>query len=161
MSCKNNVNIFCAGILTEPTSTFQYGQEYIQTSYVHYLEMAGARVVPVRGKQPAEYYQKLFMNINGASPAADKTIFFSFSVFFPGGGADIDGGPYAQSGRYLYDLAIKANDKGDYFPIWGTCLGLELLTVLTAEKNYLKNTDTDNMTLPLRFEKGMFVIKSN
>ncbi|KAH9503989.1 hypothetical protein Btru_067502 [Bulinus truncatus] len=77
-----------------------------------------------------------------------------FSVFFPGGGADIDGGPYAQSGRYLYDLAIKANDKGDYFPIWGTCLGLELLTVLTAKKNYLKNTDTDNLTLPLRFEKG-------
>ncbi|XP_059139703.1 gamma-glutamyl hydrolase A-like isoform X2 [Physella acuta] len=127
------------GILTEPTDTFEFGQEYIQTSYVGYLEMAGARVVPVRGKQPQEYYQQLFKNING--------------VFFPGGGADIDNGPYAQSGRYFYDMAIEANDKGDYFPIWGTCLGLELLTVLTANKNYLQHTDSENLTLPLIFQK--------
>ncbi|KAI8794348.1 gamma-glutamyl hydrolase [Biomphalaria glabrata] len=139
LSSSNNRPII--GVLTEPTEgSQQLGQEYIHTTYVHYLEMAGARVVPVRGKQPKEYYKALFNNING--------------VFFPGGAADLMSGPYAQSGRYLYDLAIQANDRGDYFPIWGTCLGLELLTVLTAKKNYLKNTDTDNMTLPLRLEKG-------
>ncbi|CAL1536870.1 unnamed protein product [Lymnaea stagnalis] len=128
------------GILTEPTTTFQYGQEFIQTSYVSFLEMAGAHVVPVRGKQPKQYYEQLFKNING--------------VLFPGGAADINTGPYYQSGRYLYDLAIQANDKGDYFPIWGTCLGLELLTTLTANKNYLQRTETENLTLPLKFQKG-------
>lgn len=128
------------GILTEPTTTFEFGQEFIQTSYVSFLEMAGARVVPVRGKQPQQYYEQLFKNING--------------VLFPGGAADINTGPYYQSGKYLYDLAIQANDKGDYFPIWGTCLGLELMTTLTANKNYLQSTDTENITLPLKFQKG-------
>lgn len=40
--------IMFTGILTEPTTSFQFGQEYIQATYVHFLEMAGARVVPVR-----------------------------------------------------------------------------------------------------------------
>ncbi|CAL1542810.1 unnamed protein product [Lymnaea stagnalis] len=128
------------GILTVPSKTFEYGQEFIQTSYVSFLEMAGARVVPVRGKQPKQYYEQLFKNING--------------VLFPGGAADINTGPYYQSGRYLYDLAIQANDKGDYFPIWGTCLGFELMTKLTANKNYLQRTETKILTLPLRFQKG-------
>ncbi|BFZ02877.1 hypothetical protein BsWGS_05916 [Bradybaena similaris] len=128
------------GILTEPTTSFEFGQEYIQATYVHFLEMAGARVVPVRGKQPLEYYQKLFNVING--------------VLFPGGEADIDSGPYYQSGRYLYDMAIKAYDSGDYFPIWGTCNGLELLTTLTANRDVLQHTNTENITLPLQFQPG-------
>jgi len=28
-----------------------------------------------------------------------------------------------ESAGYLLDKAIAANDKGDYFPVWGTCLG--------------------------------------
>ncbi|CAG5115263.1 unnamed protein product [Candidula unifasciata] len=128
------------GILTEPTTSLKFGDEYVEATYVHFLEMAGARVVPVRGKQPVEYYQKLFSVING--------------VFFPGGEADISTGPYYQSGRYLYDMAIKANDAGDYFPIWGTCDGLQLLTYLTAKKDVLQNTDTENLTLPLQFQQG-------
>lgn len=38
----------CTGVLTEPTTTFEFGQEYVQATYVRYLEMAGALVVPVR-----------------------------------------------------------------------------------------------------------------
>jgi len=30
------------------------------------------------------------------------------------------------------NLAIEANDKGDYFPVWGTCLGFELLLLASA-----------------------------
>ena len=52
---------------------------------------------------------------------------------------------------------IQANDRGDYFPIWGTCLGFELLTVLTAEKNLLKSTDTEDITLNLQFAPGLLV----
>ncbi|KAH9503963.1 hypothetical protein Btru_067462 [Bulinus truncatus] len=127
------------GVLTEPTTTDEYGQEYVQTSYVKYLEMAGARVVAVRGDQPEQYYETLFNKING--------------VFFPGGSVDIDKGPYARSGKFMYDLAIKANDNGDHFPLWGTCLGFQLLTALTSSKDYLQRTDTNNMTMTLNFSK--------
>ena len=29
--------------------------------------------------------------------------------------------------NYLLRLAKEANDNGDYFPIWGTCLGFEAM----------------------------------
>jgi len=32
----------------------------------------------------------------------------------------------------LFDLAKEANDKGDFFPLWGTCLGFELLIYMEA-----------------------------
>ncbi|RUS83698.1 hypothetical protein EGW08_008546 [Elysia chlorotica] len=38
--------------------------------------------------------------------------------------------------------------------LWGTCLGLELLTVLTAKKWNLANTDSENLTLPLTLAAG-------
>ncbi|KAK3789568.1 hypothetical protein RRG08_016247 [Elysia crispata] len=127
------------GILTQPTSS-KYGDDYILSNYVKYLESAGARVVPIRGKERPEYYRYMFKRING--------------VLFPGGGANTTQGSYFESGKAMYELALKANDEGDYFPIWGTCLGLELLTVLTAKKWLLGNTDSENLTLPLTLAKG-------
>lgn len=50
--------------------------------------------------------------------------------------------------------AVKANEKGDYFPIWGTCLGHQLLTYLACGENLLTWTNTDNFALPLNFTKG-------
>lgn len=40
--------------------------------------------------------------------------------------------------KYIVDLAKKANNEGDYFPIWGTCLGFEeLLIALTNNPKIL------------------------
>ncbi|KAK0049244.1 gamma-glutamyl hydrolase A-like isoform X1 [Biomphalaria pfeifferi] len=129
------------GIITQPTHAHNsvYGEEYIQASYVKYLEMAGARVVAIKGNQSQEYYEDLFKKING--------------VFFPGGETDIDKGIYATSGKYMYDLAIEANKNLDFFPLWGTCLGFQLMTALSSDGNdHLKRTDSNNLTLPLIFE---------
>lgn len=49
---------------------------------------------------------------------------------------------------------LKANDKGDYFPVWGTCLGHEELTYLTSGEVLLVNTKTDGFALPLNFTSG-------
>ena len=48
---------------------------YIGAAYVKYMEMAGARVVPVLINQPDEYYQKIFNKTNG--------------LLIPGGAASI------------------------------------------------------------------------
>lgn len=50
---------------------------------------------------------------------------------------------------------LQANDAGDYFPIWGTCQGLQQLAVLTANKNLLTLTDTKAVALPLTFTAGI------
>ena len=30
---------------------------------------------------------------------------------------------FAESGKVIYDYAIEKYKKGNYFPIWGTCMG--------------------------------------
>ncbi|PSN36138.1 hypothetical protein C0J52_24835 [Blattella germanica] len=55
-------------------------------------------------------------------------------------------------GAKIYDLAVEMNKKGDYFPIWGTCLGLEFLTFMAANKQeHRSDCDSYNDALPLDF----------
>ncbi|XP_047440001.1 zgc:171566 [Mugil cephalus] len=114
---------------------FARGSSYIAASYVKYLEEAGARVVPIRINRTAEEYGKLFSSING--------------LLLPGGDVDIQTSQFSRAARIFYNLALKANDAGDYFPIWGTCQGFQQLSVLTANKNLLTLTDTKAVALPL------------
>lgn len=114
---------------------------YIAASYVKYLESAGARVVPVMINKTEEEYTILFKSING--------------ILFPGGGASIFSSGYAKAAGIFYKLALDANSKGDYFPVWGTCLGFEQLTLLTSGKSLLSQTNTNGVALPLNFTKEL------
>lgn len=53
--------------------------------------------------------------------------------------------------RFLF----QANDRGDYFPVWGTCLGFEELTILTSGQWALTRTNTSSVSLPLNLTAGM------
>ncbi|KAM7390147.1 hypothetical protein PAMA_008359 [Pampus argenteus] len=126
------------GILAQDIRSPPPGKtSYIAASYVKYLESAGARVVPIMIDQTEEEYKTLFNSING--------------VLFPGGGANLTSSGYYRSAKAFYDLAIEANQRGDYFPVWGTCLGFEELTYLTSGKLQLSRTDTEGVALPLDF----------
>lgn len=60
---------------------------------------------------------------------------------------------YAEAGRHIYDIAVEMNEQGDYFPIWGTCLGFELLTYLSADgKEHRADCRSSNQALPLEFK---------
>lgn len=60
---------------------------------------------------------------------------------------------YADAGRHIYDIAIEMNDQGDYFPLWGTCLGFELLTYLSAGgREHRAHCSSTNQALPLVFK---------
>ncbi|XP_068018572.1 gamma-glutamyl hydrolase isoform X1 [Melanerpes formicivorus] len=115
----------------------RFGSSYIAASYVKFLESAGARVVPVRLNLSDEEYDRLFHSING--------------VLFPGGGVDLKTSEYSRVAKIFYHKALEANDKGDYFPVWGTCLGHEELTYLTSGEVLLTNTKTEGAALPLNF----------
>lgn len=39
---------------------------------------------------------------------------------------------FSRTGRILYDAVKDLNDRGDYFPLWTTCLGYELMFVLES-----------------------------
>ncbi|XP_060064224.1 gamma-glutamyl hydrolase-like [Ylistrum balloti] len=111
-----------------------HGDTFIPSTYVKWLESGGAMVVPIRVKESDQYYETLFKSING--------------VVFPGGGVNILTSYFTKAAKLLYNMALKANDQGDYFPLWGTCMGFQQLTVLTSGKNLLSHLHAHGM-LPL------------
>ncbi|XP_041945483.1 zgc:171566 [Alosa sapidissima] len=119
---------------------YAQGSSYIAASYVKYIEGAGGRVIPIRINQTSEEYVKIFNSING--------------LLLPGGDVDLQKSAFSRAAKIFYDLAIKANDVSDYFPIWGTCQGMQQLTVLTSNKNLLTLTNTKAVALPLTFTQG-------
>ncbi|KAM9759862.1 gamma-glutamyl hydrolase [Menidia menidia] len=126
------------GILAQenlPGDPFASGSSYIAASYVKYLESAGSRVVPIRINQTEEEYAKIFSSVNG--------------LLLPGGDVDLQTSEFSRASRVLYNMALRANEAGDYFPIWGTCQGFQQLSVLTANRNLLTLTDTRAAALPL------------
>lgn len=49
---------------------------------------------------------------------------------------------YADAGQHIFEIAKKLNDEGDYFPIFGTCLGFELLIILDSGRGEKENRIT-------------------
>ncbi|XP_061115527.1 gamma-glutamyl hydrolase isoform X2 [Conger conger] len=113
----------------------RFGKTYIPASYVKEMESGGSRVMPIRLNQTLPEYEKIFKTING--------------MLFIGGAVNLKTSDYARAAKAFYRLAVEANDAGEYFPIWGTCMGFQLLTVLVARENLLSNTTAENVALPL------------
>ncbi|XP_048214764.1 gamma-glutamyl hydrolase [Perognathus longimembris pacificus] len=116
------------------------GKYYIAASYVKYIESAGGRVVPIRTDLTYSEYSHIFRSING--------------LLLPGGSVSLMHSEYAHVAKTFYKMAIQSFDDGDYFPLWGTCLGFEELSYLISEECLLTLTDTFSKTLPLNFTEG-------
>ncbi len=93
---------------------------YIAASYVKYIQISGAQVVPIFAySKNKTYFDNLLPKING--------------VLFPGGGTAIDiTNTWTKNADYILKYAIEQNKNGNPFPVWGTCLGWELLAYLTS-----------------------------
>ncbi|EGG21402.1 hypothetical protein DFA_01284 [Cavenderia fasciculata] len=135
------------GILTQPTrndgSSKSLGyDQYIAASYVKYIESAGARVVPILYDSTPKQLKTLFQSING--------------ILLPGGAVLLQYYPlYQDTIRYLYQLVVEANDRQDYFPLWGTCLGFEQILMMQADNIYLMESfDALNYSLSLNFTRS-------
>lgn len=116
---------------------------YIAASYVKFLESAGARVVPIWIGQSEEYYRRVVQNTNG--------------LLFPGGGTYFnETGGYGTAATYLYNIALEYNEKGVYYPIWGTCLGMQALmyAALNGTKDIRVDCSLRNVAVPLDFVEG-------
>jgi len=108
------------GILTQRAwgKMSYYGHSYLAASYVKFTELSGAQVVPIIDTWDEEKLREMFDSVNG--------------IIFPGGGQTFPDSSYYKAGALLYKWAIESNKNGKYFPIWGTCLGFELLLAVEA-----------------------------
>ena len=134
------------GIMTQPCpSQWQpsCSSSYINADYVKWLEASGTRIVPVPFNASLDDLTVLFSQLNG--------------LLYPGGGDILNGTQYMRASQHMFDLARAANDAGDVFPIWGTCLGFELSAVAIAGSvDVLSQFDAENISLPLKFTDTAF-----
>ncbi|XP_067644014.1 mucin-2-like isoform X2 [Eurosta solidaginis] len=126
---------------------------YIDDKYVEYLEVGGAEVVPIWINKDLEYYEYILNRVNG--------------VLIPGGAvfvnehdpARLELTNYCVSATYtIIKIAIRKNEQNVYLPIWGTCLGMQLLVLYTTAMRYTEyGTDPResceymNCYLPVKF----------
>ncbi|XP_017098550.2 gamma-glutamyl hydrolase A [Drosophila bipectinata] len=119
---------------------FENKTSYIAASYVKYLEGAGAQVVPIWIGRNRSYYEDLMQKING--------------VLLPGGATWFNqSNGYADAGEHLIQLAIELNDRGTFMPVWGTCLGMELLVYKLANgPEHRIDCKGKGIALPMEFK---------
>ena len=94
------------------------GTSFIDAGYVKWIESGGARVVPIIITRPWSEIQYVVERLDG--------------VLFTGGDKaflDEEGKLtyYAQTACGIYSLVASLNSEGTYYPMWGTCLGFQLL----------------------------------
>lgn len=128
------------GIVTQPLPDslkkdprFEGKTTYIMEAYSTFMETAGARVVPIIMTDEQSVTDAKLAELNG--------------VLFPGGAGD-----YLEIGDYIYKYAIAENDKGNFYPIWGTCLGFENLAIFASDSGHpLSNLESTEHSLTLDF----------
>ncbi|GFH53388.1 hypothetical protein CTEN210_09864 [Chaetoceros tenuissimus] len=143
ISCLASSSTPVIGILSQPLRTHVTASEndinstdsnYIAASYVKWVELSGARSIPIPYDADDELIHEIFSQING--------------LLLPGGAATLP-----SSLRTLWKLAMNVNQQPNQnFPIWGTCLGFEFMLELAAEEHVLQTGfNSNNVTWPLIF----------
>ncbi|PKA65365.1 Gamma-glutamyl hydrolase [Apostasia shenzhenica] len=93
----------------------------IPASYVKFVESAGARVIPLIYNEPWDILSQKLELVNG--------------VLFTGGWAKM--GLYFDTIKKVFEETLSKNDAGDHFPLFGICLGFELISMIVSEDNYI------------------------
>lgn len=136
------------GILTLPEpGCLHYGDQVIATSNARWLQAGGARVVPIFYDSTPEQLDFVLNRVNG--------------VFWTGGAVSFNphteshtGTTYLRTTEYILRHVMRENGRGNFYPLWGTCLGFERLLQLLAEDEeaaIVEEFDAENYPINLGF----------
>jgi gamma-glutamyl hydrolase len=103
---------------------------------VKFAEAGGARVIPLIYNEPEEVlFQKLEL-VNG--------------VIFTGGWAKKY--DYFEIVKKIFTKALERNDAGEHFPVYGICLGFELMSIIISQnRDILERFDAEDNASSLQF----------
>lgn len=131
---------YFGGFVPEHTSS------YIPASYVKFIESGGGRVFHI----PYDVGHEMLRSF----------LDFADGVLLPGGGGfdEHSNVLYFRAMKYITHYVIEQNYQGFYYPLWGTCLGMQLIcSSLSSEgEDILREFDSENISLSLRFTDGIF-----
>ena len=96
---------------------------YIPQSYVKWIEMSGAQVIPLQYDLPKPILSGFLNQLSG--------------VLWIGGGienkkthTEKQFKAFIGTLHFIYQYIKKQNDIGNVYPIWGTCIGFEILALM-------------------------------
>lgn len=113
----------CIGIITIPhLKKVKYGQTHIMKPYVDWFEERGVRVIPI--PYDTAQHEMYFNMVNG--------------LFIPGGETTyiVKNKIFVDTVKTFFEMSLA---EDEYFPIWGTCFGFELLIFLIGGFYKLKH----------------------
>ena len=121
----------CVGIITVPYEQQQKHSNdvsHVMKSYVDWFEQHGIRVLPIpyNTPEPDTYFQL----INGLFISGGNMPFIMKHTSF------------IKTVTRFFELSLQ---KGEYFPIWGSCFGFELLMFLIGRFTTLKQYDAHGL----------------
>ena len=107
--------------LVEPISDYsKYTKEAIDGGFVRWMEASGAKVVVIHIWYNHEQIISLLNQINGVLFSAGPRRPLKYEE------------PWESNAKFIFDYA-----KNNGIPIWGTCLGMQMITAFMAEDNNL------------------------
>lgn len=111
------------GIVTAPMPTQHLDQapSYLDKAYASWVEMAGANAVliPYNSDSIATYLSMVH-GVVWVGGAIENTKTHTKEQY----------ATLVRTFREIFDHAVRENDRGNYFPLWGTCLGFDLLAMM-------------------------------
>ena len=132
---------------------------YIPESYVKWLQMSGAQVVPLQYDLPPTILKYILRQCNG--------------VLFIGGQVDEhmisrEYYDFMQTMKIIFNFIRAENNRGNHYPIFAICLGFEILAmldinpnVIAIEKKYNKYLGISNVKARNYVAKNIFLPKKS
>jgi gamma-glutamyl hydrolase len=120
----------CVGIVTIPHSRkVAWGQSHIMKAYVDWFEERGVRVIPI--PFDTTDHEEYFKAVNGLLIPGGETSFIMKNTAF------------IETVTRFFELSLAGKE---YFPIWGTCFGYELLIALIGGITRFKKYPAHGLT---------------
>lgn len=115
------------GIVTSPMPLKHLNRaaSYLDKSYISWIEMSGANAVLI--PYNTDMLPTYLSSVHG--------------IVWTGGGienikthSEVQYATLMQTLRDTYDHAVRENDRGNYYPLWGTCQGFDILAMMPENK---------------------------
>jgi len=125
------------GIITAPNikQNMDCEHSYIKIAYLHWIEMSGEQAMLIPYDIKEKKLSVLLSRIQGV-------VWVGGAIENKKKHTDQQYNTLINTLFYCYQYATKENDKGNYYPIWSTCLGFDILLMFSKQLPTLKESFT-------------------